>query len=740
MKKKLHTRVVLSFAISFFMCITLIGQQVEGLEGLIIEKYYVANANDAANTEGGNLANNSVTYRVFADMAPNFKFLAVYGTTGAHTLKLSTSTSFFNNSDRGKEMGDKISSSKVGNNTTAIDSWISVGGSSSGHIAVLKEDDTDGSIIGLNGLLTNNDTYAGIPLTSADGFIAGTPQQTTWLASGIQIIDVFGETAGNYGPGIEITDGSWSSLGGSVGATDDNYVLIGQFTTDGIFSFELNILLKDANNIAYRYVARDPNEGLGEVLFPALINTIGKDIKAPEVSIVDPIGGAIFPKDYSMPISVNVSDLDGTVDSVEYIINGKKIGSSNHAPQYSITWEAISGEQKITAVATDNDGARTVSSPVHINIVENTNVLPAVSLTSPLEGSYFVPDVSVSFKANANDFDGEITMVEFYLNDVFVGADNEGTETEYQYDWISVTGEYTLTAKAIDNYNGFKISEPVSIFVTSNDPPQISITSPAEETIVDVGEVITISTEVSDAEGPVTQVEFFVNGESHFIDNGSPFEYTWTTVAGEAKIIAIAQDADGANSSDTVNIMVNIPPGIVIVTPQVSEMINAGNIVNITVDERDDDGKVSSVVFYIDDQEVMNDTQSPFEYSWTSIQGIHEIKVKAIDNRNSSDLDSISVNVMGPDGIDISHSKVQLNIYPNPANESLMIQMSGINLPRSAKIEVISISGMIILNNSLQHYTDNNPVSLDISRLNKGFYFIRITAGERILYREFIKE
>ena len=57
------------YNISFFvmLCFHLSAQQ--GLEGIIVEKYYISNENDkAVDGDGGELPNNSVTYRVYVDM------------------------------------------------------------------------------------------------------------------------------------------------------------------------------------------------------------------------------------------------------------------------------------------------------------------------------------------------------------------------------------------------------------------------------------------------------------------------------------------------------------------------------------------------------------------------------------------------------------------------------------------------------------------------------------------------
>ena len=71
-------------------------QAQNGLENIIVEKYYIANAADVA-ASGGKLAPNSVTYRVYVDMLTGYKFQALYG-DAAHALKVTSSTTFFNKS------------------------------------------------------------------------------------------------------------------------------------------------------------------------------------------------------------------------------------------------------------------------------------------------------------------------------------------------------------------------------------------------------------------------------------------------------------------------------------------------------------------------------------------------------------------------------------------------------------------------------------------------------------------
>src|SRR6218665_162847 len=198
-----------------------------GLECIVVERYYVADANDAANSEGV-LAAGSVTYRVYADMLPGYKFQALYGVP-AHAMNISTSTLFFNNEDRGATT-PTYTKAQAPANTVMLDSWFSAGGACSNQLGIMKsEDDGVGTVVNADGILQNTDGSAGIPLTTQDGLIAGTPAAVTFVGLSSTQLDVFDATS-NVGSSFSTTNGSVAVLGGSMGPVPaTNKVLVGQF-------------------------------------------------------------------------------------------------------------------------------------------------------------------------------------------------------------------------------------------------------------------------------------------------------------------------------------------------------------------------------------------------------------------------------------------------------------------------------------------------------------------------------
>ncbi len=253
----------------------------QGLEGVIVEKYYSSNAADSTNAANNSsstlLHSGSVTYRVFIDMAPGYKFIQMFGNTDGpsatvlHPLVVKTTTDFYNDPNNGQVFPQSNSVVNTKKNTTLIDSWLSVGGVCTGKMGVLKIEDTDGSIGNSNGVLTNNPggTF-GVAINSVvpnaqDGMLPGSPVSPNALGLG-NATDVFDQTPGNT---FSVTNGAIAGLGGVIGVTPSNMVLVGQFTTDGVICFSLNVQLSNTvTNVSEIFVPN--NVQTGEFVFAGL--------------------------------------------------------------------------------------------------------------------------------------------------------------------------------------------------------------------------------------------------------------------------------------------------------------------------------------------------------------------------------------------------------------------------------------------------------------------------------------
>ncbi|MBI2925491.1 MAG: hypothetical protein HYY24_07285 [Verrucomicrobia bacterium] len=211
--------------------------------------------------------------------------------------------------------------------------------------------------------------------------------------------------------------------------------------------------------------------------------------RPPKVEIVMPRDGASFPAHANILIVAHANDPDGRVVSVEFFANGVKLGDKSPLPMMSdrVPWvfhwkDAPPGRYELTAKATDNDGASTMSDVVHITV----RGLPGhatLKITAPQEGDTFTAPADITIKAVAVDPPSYISRVVFYANGreigvseiVFVRAPDPGTPIEHTLEWKGVpAGEYKLTAKAKDS-TGETIVSPVVLITVGPKPEPIFV-------------------------------------------------------------------------------------------------------------------------------------------------------------------------------------------------------------------------------------------------------------------------
>jgi len=190
--------------------------------------------------------------------------------------------------------------------------------------------------------------------------------------------------------------------------------------------------------------------------------------------------------------------------------------------------------------------------------------------------------------------------------------------------------------------------------------PNVIITSPANNSTV-YG-IVTIKATANDNVG-VVKVEFYIDGQKKGEDTSSPYEYSWNTDTfnfnSQHTIQAKAYDNAG-NVGESPIITVTIgdsnAPEVVITNPTDGSTVSGTVLIQAQVTERSKKTKapsgIAKVEFYIDNNEVGEDTSSPYEYSWNTTQytdGTHIITAKAYDNAgNVGESPVISVTISAP--------------------------------------------------------------------------------------------
>ena len=176
----------------------------------------------------------------------------------------------------------------------------------------------------------------------------------------------------------------------------------------------------------------------------------------PTCSITAPLTGASFIVGDVVSIAATATD-NGSVASVEFFVDGTLLSTDNTSP-YTASYTGVLGTHTLTARATDNLGAQTVSSAVSITVANN--VPPTVSITSPANGANYTFPATVTINASATDADGSVASVGFYVNGSLVGTDNTAP---YSFAWTSVIGTASVTARATDNRGAVTTSSAITV-------------------------------------------------------------------------------------------------------------------------------------------------------------------------------------------------------------------------------------------------------------------------------------
>ena len=405
--------------------------QAQGLEGIIVERYYQANAADAAYTVSQGysipLTEGAVTYRVYVDMAAGYKFVQMFG-NASKNLTFGTTTAFYNDENYDAQAGPTTSVLNSKKHTAMIDSWITAGGTAANKVGVPKDEDTDGSIANPHAQAILGNTLGGCfgtQITGAsgkDGMLAssGTTYVTpNTLGMSGSILDAL--TAGNALGSITVNNGSIASLGGIVGATSSNKVLIGQFTTDGTFTFTLNIQLLSPTGVAQNYVHGTP--GANQLTHPTLTRTAGA---TPSVVIASNDADNNICAGTS--VTFTATPTNGGTPAYQWKLNGTNVGTD--AATY--TNAALANNDVVSVVMTaggcDASGSATSNS---ITTVVST----AVDYFADVDGDGFgagtannsCSNPGAGFVTNNTDCDDTNSAINPSANEICNGVDDNCT-------------------------------------------------------------------------------------------------------------------------------------------------------------------------------------------------------------------------------------------------------------------------------------------------------------------------
>jgi hypothetical protein len=177
----------------------------------------------------------------------------------------------------------------------------------------------------------------------------------------------------------------------------------------------------------------------------------------PSVSITSPADGADFNAPATITINAMATDIDGTISKVEFYQGSALLGTDT-TPPYSYTWNNVTdGNYILTAKATDDEGAVSTSSAVHITV----NPISTTGCTC-IAGCDSRTIIAADFvKEGAGEFCWESTNLGTYINSWNVEKlIINGHDYTQQYVFVSaipkIDGKYYIYYKGLYGWSHFE--------------------------------------------------------------------------------------------------------------------------------------------------------------------------------------------------------------------------------------------------------------------------------------------
>jgi hypothetical protein len=179
----------------------------------------------------------------------------------------------------------------------------------------------------------------------------------------------------------------------------------------------------------------------------------------PIASFIIPFADTVIMQTNEFTAKINTSDVNGTITHVNFYYNDIFAGTDFEEP-YQFTFTPDYGTYILKAVAYDNHNDSTLCTR---NLICTT--APEVSIINPTQDTIVSGTPELLIVAQASDELGNISEVQLLINDNPIATINQAP---WQINWqIPAIGEYSLVAKATNNYGIVSYSQPRYIIAES---------------------------------------------------------------------------------------------------------------------------------------------------------------------------------------------------------------------------------------------------------------------------------
>jgi uncharacterized protein (TIGR03118 family) len=476
----------------------------------------------------------------------------------------------------------------------------------------------------------------------------------------------------------------------------------------------------------YVFTARaTDNSGLAATSSPVTITVTPNVNLPPVVSLASPTNGTVLPAPGNLNLSATASDPDGSVVSVEFLAGTNSLGIVTASPFTLAVSNLATGTYTLTAKASDNAGAITVSSPVTVTVSAATNQPPTVTLTSPSNGTTYTAPATFLLQALASDVDGTITKVDF-----FSGTNLLRTVSASPYiapvNNLGV-GTYVITAQATDNSGAVTASGSVTVTVVAGQPPVVSLLNPTNGAVIPSPGSFTITAAASDPDGSIVKVEYFAGTNSLGAIAVAPYTLTVSNLSSGTHILtAQATDNSGAvTTSSQVTVTVDQLPVVSLSSPSNQSFFAPPASFALLAAATDPDGTIAQVNFFSGSTLLGTVVAPPYSWPLTNLPaGTYVFTAMAIDNAGLAGASSATT-------VNVGANQPPVVSLINPTNGTVVGSSANLTLTATATDpDGIVAKVEFLAGTNLLGTATAPPFSVFVNNLAAGTYLLAARATD----------
>jgi len=279
--------------------------------------------------------------------------------------------------------------------------------------------------------------------------------------------------------------------------------------------------------------------------------------------------------------------------------------------------------------------------------------------------------------------------------------------------------------------------------VVANQPPVVSISSPANSASFASPATITVNATASDPDGTIAKVEFFQGNTKIGEKATAPYSFTWIGVPeGSYSLTVLAIDnANSKTVSAAVSLTVvnpatptNESPFVSISSPTKGNSYTAPATVTIDINASDPDGSITKVELFNGSVKLYEITDAPYSFALKDLPaGSYELKAVATDNLNAHATSSYLSLIVIPN----LEARDYFNLYPNPTDGRFSIEFTSLLDADIFTFSVIDLIGKTVYREELTK--EESSHRFDLSHLQSGIYIVMISTNKIILTQKIIK-